>query len=362
MVAVVDDTPSGGLLRDQFASAFDDLAARIAARETSCHAPLDPAAWHPVDHSVVIVHPSAVGGARFSSPANDSALRWRENDQSTAGQALWMTAVRSALAAPLAAPAAPFQALAAFHDSITLLHRARPAATPEEQALLEALPDDASTVPFAVVAVATEDQSPGETSQYTTDQPLTLIVPAAQPDPARICRRPTEAATPRYEGWGYDQQLWPCTDPDFFGMLSGECSSPCLPRPVPTDDGGVAQCVATATYSGTEPCPADFGWLDPMGPNGVRAPRVDHGAAGDQRVCEVRQLEGAALASCRSTLDCADCEPGWCATEVPDLVFSQDCAPGRFYPPFRFVLGAGAGPDSVPDVSLSVICDEASTP
>ncbi len=68
-------------------------------------------------------------------------------------------------------------------------------------------------------------------------------------------------------------------------------------------------------------------------------------------MCEIRQLEGSALASCVSSLDCADCEPGWCATQVPDLLDHCEKAPN----PFRFVGGA----DRAARVTAEIRCEAA---
>jgi hypothetical protein len=70
---------------------------------------------------------------------------------------------------------------------------------------------------------------------------------------------------------------------------------------------------------------------------------------------QIRQLEGAALAACVTRLDCAECEPGWCATEVPQLVPQQNCETGRYYPPFRFVLGAAQARSA----QVTIVCNEA---
>jgi hypothetical protein len=124
-------------------------------------------------------------------------------------------------------------------------------------------------------------------------------------------------------------------------------------------NSGAAVCRITATYSGGDPCPTEVGWLDPMGADGVRAPSIAQDGASDTRTCEIQQLDGAALASCQSTLDCSDCIPGWCATQVPDLRSSKYCGSGQFPWPFRFVQGADAGPESASDLAITIVCDEA---
>ena len=174
---MVDDTPSGAPLREQLAPAFDAFEASLEANAGASIR--DPAVWLPIDRSVVIAHPSAGAGARFSSPATDPTLRWRENNQSSAGRAAWLTAVHQALEAQPGAVGAPFQALAAFHDTSTLLHGTRQPATVEERSLLAAQPNGPDAAALVSVAVATEDESPGAASQYTDEQPDSLIVPAA---------------------------------------------------------------------------------------------------------------------------------------------------------------------------------------
>lgn len=93
----------------------------------------------------------------------------------------------------------------------------------------------------------------------------------------------------------------------------------------------------------------------------MRTARVAHTAAGDTRVCEIQQLDGPALASCQSTLACTNCQPGWCATTVPELVPDEICAPGTHYWPFRFVLGASARADPTQAADITIVCDEASS-
>jgi hypothetical protein len=53
----------------------------------------------------------------------------------------------------------------------------------------------------------------------------------------------------------------------------------------------------------------------------------------------VRALDSAALESCRTDLSCADCKPGYCFTDVPEL--SDTCtAKGKLAFP-RVIAGTG---------------------
>ena len=358
LLAVVDDTAAGAALRTAVVSAFEHLDDDARA-DTSCGGVFDPAAFHPFDRSLVVVHPSTPGAANYSSPAGDPALRWQDTQYSDAGHSAWMAAVDSALAAPPAADGAPFAALLATRDSVALLQGAAAPSNAAEQAVLAALPPLADH--RVLIALATEDQSPGEASDYGSLSGLDVqgVVPGAVPDPNAQCRplATASATTPRYASWAAWAQRWPCQDPHFLDTPTEDCETQCLAHPIAIDSDGTAECRAMVSFAGDDPCPADLGWLDPLASDGSRAPRVDHDAAGDTRVCEIKQLAGAALDSCRNTLDCTDCEPGWCATLVPAFDHGQ-CSAGRYLPPFRLVHGA----DHARPAQVDIVCQEASAP
>jgi hypothetical protein len=107
------------------------------------------------------------------------------------------------------------------------------------------------------------------------------------------------------------------------------------------NEAGSADCTVTARIAVDDRCPTELGWEDPLDAHGVPKPTIVRDRDGEYRSCEVRQLEGAALTSCRASLDCEDCEPGFCVTEVPELLPSDRCQDGALFPPFRFVGGAG---------------------
>jgi len=355
-LVLVDDTQAGAGLRDALATAFDDLDAQRAIRRAGCAAPVDPAAWHPIDRSVVLLHPSTPGALGYSSPAQDPALRLQAQQTFGPERARWMAAVRAGINAQPAAPAAPFQALAALSNADSLLLGLRAPQNAEEEAVLDALP---SPLSFAqVIALATEDASPGEAEQYPRElrsELLSVVLPAREARERSDCSERGVPTTPRYQAFSESAQAWPCQNPQLLPAdLWSECSTSCLLQPIAID-AGIAQCRAIAKYPGREPCPAELGWLDPIDGSGQRSPRLDGGEADATRVCEIRQLEGAALDACVTRLDCAGCEPGWCATEVPELVPRSVCTTGSHYPPFRFVLGAGQARRA----EVTVVCNEA---
>jgi hypothetical protein len=332
------------------------MDAEYARHRASCTAPDDPAAWHPIDRSVVFVHPSSPAPSFYWSPAQDPALRLQSQQTFGAERTRWMDAVRAGIDAQPAPDSAPFQALAALANAESLLDGSRMPESAAETELLNALP---SPLTFGtVLALATEDASPGEASQYPHElrsDLLRVVLPAEQPREHADCSESGIALTARYQAFTDRAQAWPCENPDFFGTTTwSDCSPRCLRQPIAVD-AGVAQCRAMASYPGSEPCPTELGWLDPLDSKGARSPRIDGSGTKATRVCEIRQLEGPALSACITRLDCTDCEPGWCATEVPELVPESACEAGSYYPPFRFVLGAGQARGA----QVSVVCNQA---
>ena len=356
LLVLLDDTKAATDLRDALASAFDDLDDDLARQRASCSAPIDPAAWHPIDRSVVFARPSRPGPSGYWSAAQDPALRLRAQQAFGPERTRWMEAVRAGITAQPAPASAPFQALAALANAESLLDGSRPPETPAESDLLNALP---SPLTFGtVIALATEDASSGESSQYPYEfqsDLLSVVLPAEQPREISDCSDRSPPTTARYQAFSDRAQAWPCKNPDFFGTSSSsDCNQRCLRQPVAIDSG-IAQCRATARYPGSEPCPTELGWLDPLDGRGQRTARVEGSGTNATRVCEIRQLEGPALTSCVTRLDCTNCEPGWCATQVPELVPQSACAAGSYYPPFRFVLGAGQARSA----EVSVVCNQA---
>jgi hypothetical protein len=223
---------------------------------SGCDGVPDPARWSPIDRSLVLVRPSQVGAGRFESPATVPALRWQASHVTSDDQ--------SASLAPSA----------------------------------YALPDWGNSATFF----------------------YSLIVGANS-----TCTAPT----PRLGNWAAMErdelaskvQIWPCEAPleplwDFFcdGVETG------IPADeVKFDANGFAECSVTSVVPADEACPAEYGWLDPIGADGTRSPKLSSTAAGMVRACEIEQLTGGALASCRTSYGCADCAPGWCFTDVPEL-------------------------------------------
>src|SRR5690606_7974695 len=85
---------------------------------------------------------------------------------------------------------------------------------------------------------------------------------------------------------------------------------------------------------------AGRGWLDPRDANGQRVARTETDQQGTYRVCEIPQLEGDALESCREDPTCEGCGSGWCQSSV---VLGDTCTPGEIPARIRFTGGAVGG-------------------
>lgn len=311
---VVDDREDAAAdeLRRRYADEFVEAFAGAAAA-SSC----DPAGWNRRHNFVVVAYPSSDGDARFVGPSERPELAINTGLVTEEGLAAWGEAVHRALTEP-PPPVAPAPALlATLFDTATLLAGTRSPESAAEEALVQSV---ASTVwlTWGLLA-ATEDASAGEPGDYVlpTWEPLgrfsdvgpsDVILPATGSEDCGIdC-----PVTPRFEAWR--QQLetnltrsWrPGDEGSLIMRLSGgACSHRCLDLP-PKLRNGPFSCRLFVTPR--EPgCPESLGWAAPDPP-----------VAGEEPVCEVRLLEGAALESCETDIYCADCEPGYCFTRVAD--------------------------------------------
>lgn len=108
-----------------------------------------------------------------------------------------------------------------------------------------------------------------------------------------------------------------------------DCEPKCLEA---SPNGGPPEGCRLLVSSPVEQCPDEFGWQE-----------TDASASSDMpgwRLCEVRPLEGDALDRCEHDLQCADCPPGFCFTEVPEL--SDACAL-RGQVPLPRIIGDATG-------------------
>lgn len=342
---VVDDGADAAELRASLVIAITNEANRKRASGSRCGALVDPAAWSPLDWSVVVVHPSATGDALIRSPADDARLRWTENIPSAEGAKAFVAAVTAALEPVASGPV--FAPLAALKDVGSLLAGQRAAATERETALLAALPAAGERVLKPLLVLAHDDASPSEPSEnvlaaHEDVEFASAVVPAREARAAEACLFERSASTARLDSWLGAQQLekwatWPCDGLPFEPFVSDAACAPECRRflPLETADGSAA-CLILVETDATS-CDPSLGWFDPEADDGVRRPRTVTSAGKARRVCEIRQLSGAALTSCRDSRDCEDCEPGWCLTDVTEIV--RPCAFDRSLP-LRYVGGA----------------------
>ncbi|HEX5099092.1 MAG TPA: hypothetical protein VFV94_06305, partial [Polyangiaceae bacterium] len=289
----------------------------------------------------------ASGAARLTSELEMPQLHWHSNQTTEPGRAAWLDAVGRAFEAGQPATG-PFAALAAYQSAASLALGARAPATDGEAALVAALPAGRTT--YVIAALGHEDESDRDAASYAVPlgdsaYPGFAILPRREGSPASgSCYLESGETSDRYQQWVsaqhfYEVGYWPCTEESFLRRLSDGYVDDCFMWSPRIDADGVAACTATAHVTADSTCDPAYGWLDPLGPNGQRAPRVERDVANnyDYRVCEIPQLTGSALDSCVHSLDCPDCQPGWCATQVPELL--SDCS--TVHPnQFRFVLGS----------------------
>ncbi|MEO8903096.1 MAG: hypothetical protein ABI627_16360 [Polyangiaceae bacterium] len=340
-VVIVDDTAMGADLRAQVADAFSAYDAALQEGLGSCGSAADAADYEFVDRSLIVVYPSQHGDARFLSAAQQPALRWQSEHKQESDRLLWVQAVRDALeTVPI--PSSGFRPLEALSSINGLLSGQQAPQDSAELALLASLP--VSGLAGIILAVASEDASAASAESYAlSDSDSLFLVSAIVPPLDETCSVPS----PRFASWaaaqgGVRPQLWSCGTVEPLPVVYSDCfgRAPTSSTVVGTD-GGQSECRAMSEVDAAAPCPAEIGWLDPLDGTGKRTPHTHLEGALTVRDCEIRQLSGAALEACRTSLDCAACDPGWCMTEVPSLTrySSAQSADGTVIAP-RFVLGS----------------------
>jgi hypothetical protein len=357
-VVVADDadTPDAAALRASVADAVHaGLVSLRRERFGSCGSP-DPAAWHPSDARVILARPSAPDGESLLSPLDDPALAWETTTSSVEEIDAVTAAVSNDLGARLAKAGEIYRPLHAAKRALDLLYGTRLPESDAEKTLLASVRED--TAVQVLIATSRDDEDgtpvtglvPAVPADVLANTPrLSLMGPAAAP-PASYpaCYAPALSAS-RLEAWRKSVSLdttlyaWPCSDSTAWDrILDGgfaDCSGPCDSAPIAVADG-VAQCQVFLDQADLDACDPAHGWRDPDGqPTFVERDGVK------LRRCEIVQLSGAALESCRTTLDCSGCGSGYCVTEVPQLS-DWSCGAGQYPWPLRFPGGALAGDEA----------------
>lgn len=355
-VAVVDDRPDAAELRAAVAKAFEQYDE--AKNSHGCRGRFDPAAFHPDNRSVIAVHPSASGNALLTTELEQPGLRWVTNQPSEAEHAAWVAEVTRALE-PKEATQGAFAPLAAMKRLIPFLTRQRPPETAQEIALAAVLPKDQWVYPTLAATHDDESSEPAAALAAPPDNRLyypSIIVPGLVPSPVPLpCANGSGSTTARYSAWldalpkytAMDIMYWPCTEPPLVQFLEDTCTGGCLSFTPPIADDGSVDCHVTVDTIAPS-CDKTYGWLDPTRPDGTSPPQTVEVDGVTLRRCEVRQLTGAALDSCVHSLECPDCVPGWCYTQVPDFLTRCEANPNAF----RFVAGA----DSAASAYVNISC------
>lgn len=314
----------------------------------------DPAQYVAIDRRAVVMLPS---GAGLVSPDTDAALALTTTHDTIEARTAWIDAVRRVVDERLVAPGTlPYAFISRLSDTVSLLTGMRAAATEGEQRALQSLAGTSELV--LVSATGHEDESSGSPEMFAIQLRASaghfsyssreaLMFPSTD---GLSCDR-ARVTTERYSRWLAASSTPLLELPEFWRpgdecRLAADvpvtCSNPCLEERPHFSPEGRADCHVYVASDPKEGCPESRG-LMPSNASVVDA---------NGPVCEMRQLEGAALESCRHDLSCADCEPGYCFSAIESLVAGCEMS-GKVASP-RFVNGAA----NVPSRKVYIYCDE----
>lgn len=322
VLIVVDDDPTeqGQAVRARLAERFHSTFERGVHLPVETCTSTDPAVWVPYDRYAVVVSPSRPLGADQASPGTDRALVIRSERETPEAMAAWTDAVVRAIFKAGTDAGGAFRPLEAqAHWARLLLGREAPASE-SERAAVESLPVAGAVQIF--VGSARDDQSDLDPREYLImpeagDRFFVDLPRAMTPDPSFVhCG---SGRLPRIDAWAKENGTRPelCVDHGLFdaGWVA-DCFPQCMPLEPVVDESGASHCRVLATTD-LAPCDAALGWADPVGSDGVRRPREIDYYGSPARLCEILELEGPALESCRHDWDCTECGPGFCVTELP---------------------------------------------
>jgi hypothetical protein len=356
ILIVVDDEPTeqGRAVRTLLAERF------FSEFERGVHLPVqsctstDPAVWTPYLRYAVVVSPSRALDATQASPGTDRALVIESERETPEAVAAWTSAVSQAIVEAGTDTGGAYHPLEAqAHWARLLLGREEPASE-TERAAIEALPAAGNLQIF--LGSARDDQSPLDPEAYRIlqqegDRFFVDWPQAMTPDPTFVHCGPGHLS--RLDAWALSSEVQSdlCVDHDVFDAhWVLDCFPECSDLHPLVDDTGRSRCRVLATTD-PAPCDAGLGWVDPLGSDGVRRPREIDYQGTPARVCEILELEGAALESCRHDWDCADCGAGYCVTELPGT--PEVCTGVNALWPIRFTNDAMTARFAYVDV----VCD-----
>jgi hypothetical protein len=293
------------------------------------------APWNyaPFDEGMIVV--SASRPQEALHPGNTEGLLLRSNN----GWPLvpvYVRAIETAIISTNAATNAPPRYLDAANYWLGLLSRRRDPTNDAERRLVELYPSFADPLLSVSIAAIRPDESiesfdrgAWPNSQLYFESIIWTSEVCEYPSPSQL---PPEFRSLAIDSANYGK----C---DLFNWVSCKCSFDCYPEPN-HDEQGMARCVAEALVDPSETCDRP-GWR----PTTHTERTFEETSFGRRRVCEIRQLEGAALESCVFDYDCADCEPGFCVTQSTAegewCVDSDTTKVGTFRFPFGVDQGVG---------------------
>lgn len=353
------DSPSVVLLLviddDTEASVFRDVLWAAASRSATPRSTWDPSYWQSLNWTVVVAHPRASGGQRWTGPADDPRLRLVSENVSDAEREALMTAIAEAVTTR--ALDGPFRALEVARDGMALLVGEREPEGARERTLMASLPDMGGEAAFVnvVVAALQSDESPGEIEVYAPPARMEapwLVIDAIYPSATSDCPLVGEGSgrvaawSEAYSGWsGID---YPCGKDRLLerGLLSmGHYRSSgfpfffCASRPLMQDDAGRAACRVEVKVRDPEvPCDPARGWRD-------AATTLEEDERGSYRPCVMQHVPDAELERCASDDECEGCSSGFCASSRE--LERVGCGHVGMYPTLRFVGGAVAGANAI---------------
>jgi len=309
----------------------------------------DPAAWHVVDKRAVIVRPST---GEFVTPIENPGLAWQTYFRDAESGARWLGEVGTEVLKSVAPANSSYEPLAAAYSVWSLLAGGRTAASLSEAAFMNSLTPNFQAA--IAIITAREDESARDPSDYLVElQPggsqhvIGMVVDGPLSGSCRSSVGSGEAF-PRIAAWARQGELSttkPCESSWVFPTVNFSCKRGCLERAPAVRGDGQVDCKVLARTNSSDPCPNYAGYFDPVGADGNRHEVLE--AQG--RVCEIQQLSGDALRSCRTEESCSQCSPGFCFDDSSE---SEACASGYSLP--RFVLGAGDARDGW----LDIVCNE----
>lgn len=344
MLVVVDDAPT-----DEARALREFLATDIAGsyERAPCGEARDKAKWRPADVRVVLVSPS--DPARTLTSETNPELLLRTPNATEEELVAWETAVGDAILASETPDTESFRGVEALEHWARLLTGYDGPASDVERRFMASLPSGASRDgAYAFVGTTRDDESPAADGERWI--PLAYAQGLDFRALPETCSAQTEAPA-EFETLDAYWTSGPCEGATLFDYdLSHECTPDCLDVMPLVDDGGRAECRVLARSWDLADCPEWAGWADPEDGNGERSPRFEDAESGTLRVCEVLQLEGDALDSCRTDLACEECGAGYCF--AASSLYAGEC---RTWSDFRFTLGS----DTVRSAEFEITCNMA---